>query len=88
LATAIIPTNLVEVIASEMAVGVDRAVECWMSQIEHALTDVHLTSLGRLNAIREILDEYKHLTGKVQLQDRGSSALLERSADAMVSVRG
>lgn len=88
MATAIIPTNLVEVIASEMAVGVDRAVECWMSQIEHALTDVHLTSLGRLNAVREILDEYKHLTGKVQLQDRGSSALLERSADAMVSVRG
>jgi len=88
LATAIIPTNLVEVIASEIAVGVDRAVECWMSQIEHALTDVHLTSLGRLNAVREILDEYKHLTGKVQLQDRGSSALLERSADAMVSVRG
>ena len=61
-----------------MAVGVDRAVECWMSQIEHALTDVHLTSLGRLNAVREILDEYKNLTGKVQLQGRGSSALLEK----------
>jgi hypothetical protein len=78
LATAVIPTNLIEVIASEMAVGVDRAVECWMSQIEHALTDVHLTSLGRLNAVREILDEYKHLTGKVQLQGRGSSARLEK----------
>ena len=78
MATAIIPTNVVEVIASEMAVGVDRAVECWMSQIEHALTDVHLTSLGRLNAVREILDEYKHLTGQVQLQGRGSSALLEK----------
>ena len=78
MATAVIPTNLVEVIASEMAVGVDRAVECWMSQIEHALTDVHLTSLGRLNAVREILDEYKNLTGKVQLQGRGSSALLEK----------
>jgi hypothetical protein len=78
LATAVIPTNLIEVIASEMAVGVDRAVECWMSQIEHALTDVHLTSLGRLNAVREILDEYKHLTGKVQLQGRGSSALREK----------
>jgi hypothetical protein len=78
LATAVIPTKLIEVIASEMAVGVDRAVECWMSQIEHALTDVHLTSLGRLNAVREILDEYKQLTGKVQLQGRGSSALLEK----------
>ena len=78
MATAVVPTNVVELIASEMAVGVDRAVECWMSQIEHALTDVHLTSLGRLNAVREILDEYKHLTGKVQLQGRGSSTLLER----------
>jgi hypothetical protein len=78
LATVVLPTNLIEVIASEIAVGVDRAVECWMSQIEHALTDVHLTSLGRLNAVREILDEYKHLTGKVQLQGRGSSALPEK----------
>ena len=78
MATAIIPTNVVEVIASEMAVGVDRAVECWMSQIEHALTDVHLTSLGRLNAVREILDQYKQLTGKAQLERRGSSALLEK----------
>ena len=75
---AVIPTKVVEVIASEMALGVDRAVECWMSQIEQALTDTHLTSLGRLNAVREILDEYKHLTGKVQLQGRGSSALLEK----------
>jgi hypothetical protein len=78
LGAAVIPTKVVEVIASEMALGVDRAVECWMSQIEQALTDTHLTSLGRLNAVREILDEYKHLTGKVQLQGRGSSALLEK----------
>ena len=63
-------TDLVDAIASEMAVGVERAVECWMSQIEHALTDVHLTSLGRLNAVREILDQYKHLTGKAQLEQR------------------
>jgi hypothetical protein len=70
LATTAIATDLVEVIATEMAIGVDRAVECWMSQIEQALTDVHLTSLGRLNAVRGILDEYKRLTGKAQLQDR------------------
>jgi hypothetical protein len=53
-----------------MAIGVDRAVEYWMSQVEQALTDVHLTSLGRLNAVRGIVDEYKQLTGKAQLQDR------------------
>jgi hypothetical protein len=53
-----------------MAVGVDRAVECWMLQIEQALTDLHLTSLGRLNAVRGIVDDYKQLTGKAQLQNR------------------
>ena len=53
-----------------MSVGVERAVECWMSEIEQAITDMHLTSLGRLNAVCEILAEYKHLTGKTQLQDR------------------
>lgn len=70
MATTAIPTDLVDVIASEMSVGVERAVECWMSEIEQALTDIHLTSLGRLNAICEILNEYKQLTGKAQLKDR------------------
>jgi hypothetical protein len=53
-----------------MAAGVEQAVECWMSAIEQALTDIHLTSLGRLNAVREILDQYKYLTGKAQLECR------------------
>jgi len=70
LATTAIPSDLVDVIASEMSVGVERAVECWMSEIEQALTDIHLTSLGRLNAVCEILEEYKKLTGKTQLTDR------------------
>jgi hypothetical protein len=69
-ATAAIPTDLVNVIASEMSVGVERAVECWMSEIEQALTDRHLTSLGRLNAVCEIVNEYKQLTGKTHLRDR------------------
>jgi len=70
LATTAIPTDLINIIASEMSVGVDRAVECWMSEIEQALTDMHLTSLGRLNAVCEIVNEYKQLTGKVRLRDR------------------
>jgi len=70
LATTAIRADLVDIIASEMSVGVDRAVECWMSEIEQALTDIHLTSLGRLNAVCEIVNEYKQLTGKAQLKDR------------------
>ena len=59
-------------IASEMARGVEKAVDCWMSQVEQALTDVHLTSLGRLNAVRDVLSHYKHLTGKIQLESRST----------------
>lgn len=66
----VLSENVVEVIASEMARGVERAVDCWMSQIDHALTDVHLTSLGRLNAVTEIVRRYKSLTGKSQLAGR------------------
>ena len=70
MATAVISRDVVNVIASEMASGVERAVECWMSQVEQALTDVHLTTLGRLNAVRDILEKYKNLTGKTRLQGR------------------
>ena len=63
-------TDFVNVIASEMANAVERAVDCWMSQVEHALTDTKLTTLGRMNAVREVLEEYKNLTGRDPLQCR------------------
>jgi hypothetical protein len=72
MATATIPANLVDAIAGEMAVGIDRAVECWMSQVERALTDVQLTSLGRLHAARQVIEKYKTLTDKDQLQGRSA----------------
>jgi hypothetical protein len=75
MASSALTSNLVEVIAAEMASGVDRAVECWMSQIEEALTDVHLTSLGRLQAVRQVIAKYKELTGKAQLRGRAASSL-------------
>ena len=68
MATATVNRELIEVIAEEMAHGVETAVECWMTQIELALTDVQLTTLGRLNAVREIVDSYKHLTGKAEFK--------------------
>jgi hypothetical protein len=63
-------TELVDAIAAEMALGVDAAVECWMAQIEQASTDQRLTTLGRMSAVKEILDRYKHLTGKAELHSR------------------
>lgn len=70
----VLSENVVDVIASEMARGVEQAVDCWMSQIEQAITDVHLTSLGRLNAVTDILRKYKSLTGKMHLGGRKGSA--------------
>jgi len=70
LSSVAIPTDIVNVIASEMSCGVERAVDCWMSQIEKALTDVRLTSLGRLHAVHEIVNRYKSLTGKTELTGR------------------
>jgi hypothetical protein len=67
LSSTTIPADIVNLIASEMASGVERAVECWMAQVEQALTDARLTSLGRLNAVNEIVRDYKRLTGKSAL---------------------
>jgi hypothetical protein len=67
-ATTTVNRELVRVIAEEMAYGVETAVEHWMAQVDMALTDIHLTTLGRLNAIREVVESYKHLTGKDRLE--------------------
>ena len=64
MASTAISRAFVTLIAEEMARGVETAVECWMSQVECALSDLHLTTLGRLNAVQDVLDRYKHLTGK------------------------
>jgi hypothetical protein len=61
---ATVPREIVDVIADEMAWGVERAVEYWMSQIEHALEDRELTSLGRLYAVKDVVERYRDLTGK------------------------
>ena len=70
MATTAVSREIVDAIVGEMIWGVDRAVECWMSEIDHALSDPQLTSLGRLYAAREVVERYKRLTGKAELQAR------------------
>jgi hypothetical protein len=65
-ATIAVKQDLIRVIAEEMAFGVETAVDCWMTQIDSALSDTRLTTLGRLNAVHEIVQSYKQLTGKVE----------------------
>ena len=66
--------DVVLMIAGEMAHGVQSAVDCWMTEIDMALND-RLTTLGRLNAVREIVQNYKFLTGRDQLLCRTLPAL-------------
>jgi len=60
--------DFVSLVAAEIASGVDRAVECWMAQIEEALNDAHLTTLGRWHAVQSVRTRYKELTGKAELR--------------------
>ena len=75
MATAALNRDVVLAIAEEVANGVQTAVDCWMGEIDLALADTRLTTLGRLNSVREILENYKHLTGQVRLDCRTLPAL-------------
>jgi hypothetical protein len=67
--------DVVLVIAEEMASGVQNAVDCWMTEIDLAATDSTLSTLARLNAVREIIQNYKRLTGQEDLDCRTLPAL-------------
>jgi hypothetical protein len=69
---AITSRDFVDTIAAELAIGIDVAVESWMAAMEKALTDPELTTLGRMNAAKEVLENYKNLTGKKGLRSRRS----------------
>jgi hypothetical protein len=58
LAIAATDRALIEAIAAEMSDGIDDAVSFWMTQIQDALHDPRLTTLGRMNAIQEIVKRY------------------------------
>jgi hypothetical protein len=59
LATVSADQELIDIIASEIANGVNAAVEGWMSQFEIILRNPGLTTLGRLQAIQEVVARYR-----------------------------
>ncbi len=68
MSTATVPRDFIQMIASEMSSGVDRAVERWMAEFDSVLNNPRLTSLGRLNGVREVVARYKDITGKTDLR--------------------
>lgn len=60
LASAASDHELIEAVVAEMSQGIECALGFWMGQIENALGDPQLTTLGRLNAVRAIVQQYHH----------------------------
>jgi len=58
--TASADRDLIEAVVLEMSAGIDRAVSFWMNQIEDVLSDSRLTTLGRLQAVKDVLGQYHH----------------------------
>lgn len=75
MATTALNRDVVLAIAEEIAQGVQTAVNCWMTEIDLALTDSSLTTLGRLHAVREIVENYKYVTGQARWDGRKLPAL-------------
>ena len=53
--------EFVEVVAEQVACGVDVAVDRWMAEFDSVLQDPHLTTLGRLQAMSAIVARYRVL---------------------------
>jgi hypothetical protein len=74
MATVATSRDLIEAVAEEMATGIHCAVEFWMTQIESVFDDSHMTTLSRLQAIKEILKNYRSEQAGKQIAGRGYAA--------------
>jgi hypothetical protein len=66
--------ELIEAVAAEVSVGIDRAVSFWMNQIDDVLHDSRLTTLGRLQAVKDVVGNYRHRHAVDFVNDHGNPA--------------
>ena len=74
MATAAADRELIDAVVAEMSAGIDCAVEFWMAQIDSVFENNQITSLGRLQAIREILRNYRLTKNDRETADHGYAA--------------
>ena len=60
-------TDFVTIVAREVSSGIDRALGYWMGRIELEIVDQSLTTAERMAAIRDILQEYKYVSGREEI---------------------
>lgn len=74
MATAAADRELIEAVVAEMSAGIDCAVAFWMEQIEAVFENNQITTLGRLQAIQEILRTYQQAKEHRETADHGYAA--------------
>ena len=60
--------DFVDFVATEMSQAASAAVDRWIAEIDAVLSDTHLTNLGRVNEIQQVVERYKHVTGRTEFQ--------------------
>lgn len=71
LASAASDHELIQAVVAEMSQGIECALGFWMEQIEDALSDPQLTTLGRLYAVQAIVQQYRHSTTETGIRVDG-----------------
>jgi hypothetical protein len=66
--------ELIDAVSTEVCSGIDRAVGFWMKQIEDVLQDSRLTTLGRLQAVKEVVSAYRHRYAAELVESHGNAA--------------
>ena len=66
--------QLVDAVAAELTAGIDRAVSFWINQIDDVLQDTQLTTLGRLQAVKELIGTYRHRSAGIAMTNHGNVA--------------
>jgi len=59
--------DFVDMVAEEVSSGIDRALGYWLGRIELEVVDRSLTTSQRIDAIENILQEYKVRSGRVDI---------------------
>ena len=60
-------TDFVDMVAEEVSLGIDRALGYWLGRIELEVVDRSLTTSQRIDAIENILQEYKVRSGRAEV---------------------
>lgn len=70
MATTVLDRDFIEAVATEIACGVDAAVERWIADIDSILHNPLLTDEDKVFAMGEMVARYKYATGRSVLRKR------------------